>query len=101
MTMKKLKKGDTVLVTAGKDKGKSGEIIKVFPKDASVIVKGINMYKRHMKPREEGGGGIVERERALPVAKVMLMADGKPTRVGLARSKDGVKRINKKTGESL
>ncbi len=101
MTMKKLKKGDTVLVTAGKDKGKSGEIIKVLPKDATVIVKGINMYKRHMKPREEGGGGIIERERALSVAKVMLMVEGKAVRVGLTRSKDGVKRINKHTGKAL
>ena len=99
--MKKLKKGDTVLVTLGKDKGKSGEILKVFPKKGTVVVKGANQYKRHLKPRENSEGGIVLRERPLSVAKVMLMVDGKPVRVGILRGKDGAKRVNKKTGKAI
>jgi large subunit ribosomal protein L24 len=78
--MKKFKKGDVVLVTAGKDKGKTGEITRVFPKKDSVIVKGANMYKKHVKPTQNTEGGMVSRERALSTGKISHVVDGKQVR---------------------
>lgn len=80
MNMKKFKKGDVVLVTAGKDKGKSGKILKVFPKKDSVIVEGANMYKKHVKPTQNTQGGMVSKERALSTGKISHVKDGKPVR---------------------
>ena len=80
MNMKKFKKGDVVLVTAGKDKGKSGKILKVFPKKDSVIVEGANMYKKHVKPTQNTQGGMVSKERALSTGKISHVQDGKPVR---------------------
>jgi len=80
MHMKKFKKGDVVLVTAGKDKGKSGKILKVFPKKDSVIVEGANMYKKHVKPTQNTQGGMVAKERALSTGKITHVQDGKPVR---------------------
>ena len=68
--MKKFKKGDSVRITSGKDKGKTGEIIRILPKKDSVIVKGLNLYKRHVKPTQNASGGIVTKERPLPTAKI-------------------------------
>ena len=99
--MKKFKKGDVVLVTGGKDKGKSGEIMRVFPKRDSVIVKGANMYKKHVKPTQNTEGGMVSRERPLSTGKIMLTVAGKPVRVGLKVEKSGVVRINKSTGGKI
>ncbi len=78
--MKKFKKGDIVLVTGGKDKGKTGEIMKVIPKDDTVIVKGANMYKRHVKPTQNTKGGMVARERALSTGKISHVQDGQQVR---------------------
>ena len=78
--MKKFKKGDVVLVTAGKNKGKTGEITKVFPKKDSVIVKGANMYKKHVKPTQNTEGGMMSRERALSTGKISHVVDGKQVR---------------------
>lgn len=78
--MKKFKKGDVVLVTAGKDKGKTGEITKVYPKKDSVIVKGANMYKKHVKPTQNTEGGMMSRERALSTGKISHVVDGKQVR---------------------
>lgn len=80
MNMKKFKKGDEVLVTAGKDKGKTGKILRVFPKKDTVIVEGANLYKKHVKPTQNTKGGIVERERALATGKITHLQDGKPVR---------------------
>lgn len=80
MNMKKFKKGDVVLVTAGKDKGKTGKIMRVFPKKDSVIVEGTNLYKKHVKPTQNTQGGIVSRERALSTGKITHVQDGKPVR---------------------
>ena len=68
--MKKFKKGDNVLITSGKDKGKTGEIIRIIPKHDTVVVKGLNLYKRHVKPTQNTSGGIVSKERPLPTAKI-------------------------------
>jgi large subunit ribosomal protein L24 len=78
--MKKFKKGDVVLVTAGKDKGKTGEILKVLTKKDAVIVKGANMYKKHVKPTRDTQGGMVARERALSTGKVSHVENGKRVR---------------------
>jgi large subunit ribosomal protein L24 len=78
--MKKFKKGDVVLVTAGKDKGKTGEIMKVLPKKDTVIVKGANMYKKHVKPTQNTEGGIVSKERPLSTGKISHVEDGKQVR---------------------
>lgn len=100
--MKKFKKGDLVIVTAGKDKGKTGEIMRVLPKKDSVIVKGANMYKKHVKPTQNTQGGMVERERPLSTGKIMLSVDGKAVRVGLKPDKSGlVVRVNKATGRNI
>lgn len=99
--MKKFKKGDIVLVTGGKDKGKTGEIMRVFPKKDTVIVKGANLYKKHVKPTQSTEGGMVSRERPLSTGKIMVTVAGKPVRVGLKVEKTGVVRINKKTGATI
>ncbi|MFZ2199943.1 MAG: 50S ribosomal protein L24 [Microgenomates group bacterium] len=78
--MKKFKKGDVVLVTAGKDKGKTGEITKVYPKKDSVVVKGANLYKKHVKPTQNTEGGMVSRERPLSTGKISHVQDGKQVR---------------------
>jgi len=80
MNMKKFKKGDVVLVTAGKDKGKSGKILKVFPKKDAVIVEGTNLYKKHVKPTQSTQGGMVSRERALSTGKISHVENGKQVR---------------------
>lgn len=78
--MKKFKKGDIVLVTAGKDKGKTGEITQVLPKSDSVIVKGANLYKKHVKPTQNTEGGMISRERPLSTGKISHVQDGKQLR---------------------
>lgn len=78
--MKKFKKGDVVLVTGGKDKGKTGEILKVFPKKDAVTVKGANMYKKHVKPTQNTQGGMVSRERPLSTGKISHVENGKQVR---------------------
>lgn len=101
LKIKKFKIGDQVLITAGKDKGKSGEIMKLLHAKDRVIVKGVNLYKRHRKPTNEVKGGIIELERALPTANIMLVENGVPVRVGLKRLKNKLTRISKKTNKSL
>ena len=98
----KLKKGDKVIVTTGKDKGKTGEITTVFPKENKVIVMGVNMVKRHTKPSQESAGGIISKEMPIHVSNVALVdpKTGKATRVGYKVEKDGHKvRVAKKSGE--
>lgn len=100
----KLKKGDKVIVTTGKDKGKTGEITTVFPKENKVIVGGINMVKRHTKPSQESAGGIISKEMPIHVSNVALVdpKTGKATRIGYKVEKDGHKvRVAKKSGEVI
>ncbi len=105
--MKKLhvKKGDLVLVIAGKDRGKSGKVIKVMPKKEAVIVERLNMVKRHLRPSPTTGkGGIVEKEAPIHVSNVQILCGkcNRPTRVGHRFLEDGTKvRVCKKCGESL
>jgi len=96
----KIKRGDKVKITAGRDKGRVGTVDKVYPREEKVLVGGVNLFKRHLKPRGEGKpGGIVEIPRPLPVANVALICPkcNQPTRVGWQVSKEGEKlRICKK-----
>lgn len=98
----KLKKGDKVIVIAGKDKGKTGEITKVLVKESKVLVSGINMVKRHTKPTQENAGGIISKEMPIHISNVAFIdpKTSKATRLGIKMDKDGHKvRVAKKSGE--
>ncbi len=99
----KFKVGDTVIVTAGKDKGKKGTITKVFPHQNTVVVADANLYVKHIRPMGGQAGERIKAERPLSVAKVAIVNDkGQVDRIGYAVSKSGVKtRIFKKTGKII
>ncbi|HEV8014687.1 MAG TPA: 50S ribosomal protein L24 [Stellaceae bacterium] len=100
----KIKKGDKVVVLAGRDKGKSGEVLRVVRADNRVVVQGVNMMKRHTKPRPGEPGGIVEKEAAVHVSNVAHVdpKSQQPTRVGYRFLDDGRKvRFAKRSGEIL
>jgi large subunit ribosomal protein L24 len=100
----KIKKGDNVVVISGRDKGRSGEVLRVLPADRRVIVQGVNVVKRHTKPRMGDPGGIVEKELALHISNVAHVdpASGKPTRVGYKLLGDGRKvRVARRSGEVI
>ena len=104
MTKLKIKKGDNVVVISGRDKGRSGEVLRVFPTDRRVIVQGVNITKRHTKPRMGEPGGIVEKELALHISNVAHVdpASGKPTRIGYKLLNDGRKvRVARRSGEVI
>ncbi len=100
-----LKRGDNVMVISGADKGKSGKIIAAFPREGKVIIEGVNIIKKHQKPRGVGRAGeIIEKEAPIFASKVMLFDTGKKktTRIGHKILKDGKKvRISKLTGEQI
>lgn len=100
----KVKKGDRVVVLAGRDKGKQGEVTQVMPKEGRVIVSGINVVTRHQKPNQLDQGGIKRFEAAIDVSNVALLdpKDGKPTRVGFRVNEEGNKvRYAKRSGEAI
>jgi large subunit ribosomal protein L24 len=99
----KLKKGDNVVVIAGKDKGTEGEVVRVLPSKNQVIVNGVNRAKKHTKPnRVQQQGGIIDRDMPVDASNVMLVHKGKPTRVGYQIQSDGTKvRIAKRSGEVI
>jgi large subunit ribosomal protein L24 len=100
----KIKKGDRVVVLAGKDKGKTGEVLQVMPKQSRVIVSGVNMVKRHTAPSQMSAGGIVEKEASLHVSNIAHAdpKDGKPTRVGFKVIEGDRKvRFAKRSGEVI
>jgi large subunit ribosomal protein L24 len=103
MAAAKIKKGDQVVVLSGKDKGRTGEVVKSLPKDGKVVVSGINVAVRHKKPTQANPQGGLERSEApMHVSKVAhVTADGKPTRVRF-EERDGKKvRVAVKTGEVI
>jgi large subunit ribosomal protein L24 len=103
MAAAKIRKGDTVVVLSGKDKGRTGEVVKAMPKEGKVVVSGINVHARHRKPTQlNPQGGIERTEAPLHMSKVAIAtADGKPTRVRF-EVRDGKKvRIAAKTGELI
>ena len=100
----KIKKGDTVKVLSGNDKGKTGEVLEVIPKTQRVIVKGVNVRKKHVKPRKQGEeGGIIPVECSIHSSKVNVVCPkcGKATRIGYEVNGDTKVRICKKCGNKL
>ena len=99
MATMKIKKGDTVKVIAGKDNGKEGKVIRVDGKNNKVMVEGVNMVAKHTKPSAANqNGGIVHQEAAIDISNVMLVVNGKTTRVGFEVKDDKKVRIAKSTG---
>ena len=102
MSTFKIKKGDTVKVIAGKDKDKEGKVISVNPKKGAVLVEGANMVTKHTKPSMANQqGGLVEKEAWLDVSNVMLVHEGKATRVGFKMEGDKKVRFAKATGKVI
>jgi len=104
MAKLKIKKGDNVVVITGRDKGKTGEVLRVLPARSRVIVQGVNVVKRHTRPRMGDPGGIVEKELAIHISNVAHIdpSSSKPTRIGYKRLDDGRKvRSARRSGEVI
>ena len=100
----KIKKGDKVVVTTGRDKGKSGEVVRVLRAEDRVLVQGVNMVQRHTRPTQFNTGGIVEKEAPLHISNVAHIdpKTDKPTRVGFRVEEDGRKvRVARRSGEAI
>lgn len=100
----KIRKGDTVQVLSGNDKGKTGEVLEVIPKTSKVVVKGVNIRKKHVKPRKQGEeGGIIPVECAINSSKVNVVCTkcGKATKIGYSIEKDEKVRVCKKCGTKI
>ncbi|HJR04186.1 MAG TPA: 50S ribosomal protein L24 [Methylomirabilota bacterium] len=105
MAIAHVRKGDTVIVVAGKERGKKGKVLRVIPEKGRVVVERVNMIKKHQRPTQKiRQGGIIEREGAIHLSNVMLVDPGsdKPTRVGMKALSDGKKvRVARRSGEML
>jgi large subunit ribosomal protein L24 len=104
MAKLKIKKGDTVVVISGRDKGKTGEVLRVLPAENRAVVQGVNLARRHTKPRMGEPGGIVEKELALHLSNIAHVdpASGKATRIGYKFLEDGRKvRFARRSGEVI
>lgn len=100
----KIKKGDQVIVLTGKDKGKTGEVLRMLPKEERAIVQGVNMIKRHQRPSQLSPGGIMEREASIHISNIAHIdpESRRATRVGLKVLDDGRKvRVAKRSGEQI
>jgi len=106
----KIRKNDSIVVIAGNDRGKTGKVLKVFPKTSRIIIEGINLRKRHTKPNQKNPqGGILEKEAPIHVSNVMILdpTNNEPTRIGsqiILDEKTGKKkiaRVSKVTGEMI
>ena len=100
----KLKKGDKVIVVTGKDFGKTGEILKMFPKENRVIVAGVAIYKKHQKPTRTSAGGIIEKEAKIQISNIAYLdpKENVATKVGFKILENGKKvRFAKKSGEII
>ena len=105
MTTKiKFKKGDKVIVRTGRSKGKTGEVLKVFPRRNRAIVQGVNLIKRHTRPTQTNAGGIIEQESTIDISNLSHLdpKDNQPTRVGYKHLDDGRKvRFARRSGEII
>ena len=98
----KIKKGDKIIVIAGKDKGKNGTVAKAFPKDNLILVEGINVHKKHQRPTKSGAKGqVIDKPMPINVSNVMIYEGGKRARVGMKNIAGKKIRINKKTGKEI
>ncbi len=104
MPKMKIKKGDNVVVISGRDKGRTGEVLRVIPADSRAVVQGVNVARRHTKPRMGEPGGILEKELSLHISNIAHVdpASGKPSRVGYKILADGRKvRFARRSGEVI
>jgi large subunit ribosomal protein L24 len=100
----RIKKGDQVVVLAGRDKGKKGEVIRVMPRESRALVRGVNVVRRHQKQSASQEGGIISKEASIHLSNIAVEdpKDGKPTRVGFKMLADGRKvRFAKRSGEDI
>lgn len=100
----KIKKGDKVVVLAGRDKGKAGEVLQVLPKGGRAVVRGVNLVKRHTKQSQQSEGGIISKEATIDLSNIAIAdpKDGKATRVGFKVLDDGRKvRFAKRSGDLI
>ena len=100
----KIKKGDKVVVLTGRDKGKSGEVVQVMPKEERAVVRGINLVRRHQRQTAQQEGGIISKEASVHLSNIAVAdpKDGKPTRVGFKTLDDGRKvRFAKRSGDLI
>jgi large subunit ribosomal protein L24 len=101
--MQKIRKGDKVVVLAGKDKTRTGQVLKVMPSEGKALVQGVNIIRRHTRQTPQSEGGIISKEAPIDLSNLSIIdpKDGKPTRVGFA-VKDGKKvRVAKRSGEVI
>ena len=104
MASLKIKKGDHVIVIAGRDKGKHGEVVEMLPKESRAVVRGVNVVRRHQKQTAALEGGIISKEAPIQISNLALEdpKDGKPTRIGFKFLDDGKKvRFAKRSGEVI
>ncbi len=104
MASLKIKKGDHVIVIAGRDKGKHGEVVEMLPKEERAVVRGVNVVRRHQRQTPSQEGGIISKEAPIHISNLALEdpKDGKPTRVGFKLLDDGKKvRFAKRSGEVI
>jgi large subunit ribosomal protein L24 len=100
--MQKIKKGDNVVILAGKDKGRTGEVLQVMPKEDRAVVRGINMVKRHQRQSQTQEAGIINKEASIHLSNIAVAAkDGKPTRVGFSVVYGKKVRVAKRTGDVI
>ena len=99
----RIRKGDTVVVIAGRDKGKTGEVIRVIPDESRAVVRGVNVVRKHQRQTASAQGGIVTKELPIHISNIALTdANGKPTRVGFRFTADDRKvRFAKRTGDTI
>jgi large subunit ribosomal protein L24 len=102
--MNKIRKGDNVVVLTGKDKGRTGEVLSVMPKDDRALVRGVNMVVRHQRQTQAQEGGLIRKEAPIHLSNLAVAdpKDGKPTRIGFRVEKDGTKvRVAKRSGDVI
>ena len=101
--MQKIRKGDNVVVIAGKDKGRTGEVVQVMPKEDRAVVRGVNMVKRHQRQTQSQEAGIINKEAPIHLSNIAIAdpKDGKPTRVGFKIDGDKKVRVAKRSGEVI
>jgi large subunit ribosomal protein L24 len=98
----RIRKGDTVLVIAGRDKGKTGEVIRMLPAESRAVVRGVNVVRRHQRQTASQQGGIVTKELPIHISNIALTdSSGKPTRVGFRMDGERKVRFAKRTGDTI
>ncbi|MEX0347127.1 MAG: 50S ribosomal protein L24 [Rhizobiaceae bacterium] len=100
--MQKIKKGDSVVILAGKDKGRTGEVLQVMPKENRALVRGVNMIRRHQRQTQTQEAGIISKEAPIHLSNIAIAdKDGKPTRVGFKIDGEKKVRVAKRSGDLI